>query len=51
MVVRSASDVEQNIVSVERIMHQIDVAPEKPQYIPEATPSSPWPSEGKIEFR
>ncbi|KAJ7281673.1 multidrug resistance-associated ABC transporter [Mycena rebaudengoi] len=50
-VVRSASDVEQNIVSVERIMHQIDVPPEKPQYIPEAKPSEPWPSEGKIEFQ
>ncbi|KAJ7349577.1 ABC transporter type 1, transmembrane domain-containing protein, partial [Mycena albidolilacea] len=35
-VVRSASDVEQNILSVERILHQIDVPPEAPQYIPEA---------------
>ncbi|KAJ7126538.1 P-loop containing nucleoside triphosphate hydrolase protein [Mycena crocata] len=49
--VRSASDVEQNIVSVERILHQIDVPPEKPQYIPEAKPSDNWPSAGRIEFK
>ncbi|KAJ7245130.1 multidrug resistance-associated ABC transporter [Mycena haematopus] len=49
-VVRSASDVEQNIVSVERILHQIDVPPEAPQYIPEAKPKNDWPSQGKIEF-
>ncbi|KAF7309660.1 hypothetical protein MIND_00337100 [Mycena indigotica] len=50
-VVRSASDVEQNIVSVERILHQIEVAPEAPQYIPETKPVADWPSAGKIEFR
>lgn len=48
---RSASDVEQNIVSVERILHQIDVPPEAPQYVEEAKPVEEWPSEGKIEFR
>ncbi|KAJ7043446.1 P-loop containing nucleoside triphosphate hydrolase protein [Mycena alexandri] len=50
-VVRSASDVEQNVVSVERILHQIDVTPESPQYIPEAKPKDDWPSQGKIEFK
>ncbi|KAJ6474594.1 multidrug resistance-associated ABC transporter [Mycena vitilis] len=50
-VVRSASDVEQNIVSVERILHQIEVAPESPQYIPETKPHDGWPSQGKIEFQ
>jgi ABC-type multidrug transport system fused ATPase/permease subunit len=50
-VVRSASEVEQNIVSVERILHQIDVPPEAPQYIPEAKTKDDWPSQGKIEFR
>ncbi|KAJ7449546.1 multidrug resistance-associated ABC transporter [Mycena latifolia] len=49
--VRSASDVEQNIVSVERILHQIDVQPESPHYIPDAKPHESWPSKGKIEFR
>ncbi|KAJ7077902.1 P-loop containing nucleoside triphosphate hydrolase protein [Mycena belliarum] len=50
-VVRSASDVEQNIVSVERILHQIDVSPESPQYIEEAKPNDSWPAHGKIEFQ
>ena len=50
-VVRSASEVEQNIVSVERVLHQTEVSPEAPQEIPEAKPSGVWPSEGLIEFR
>ncbi|KAJ6621301.1 metal resistance protein YCF1 [Mycena sp. CBHHK59/15] len=50
-VVRSASDVETQIVSVERILQQIDVPPEKPQYIPDSKPNGEWPSEGKIEFQ
>nr|GAT42967.1 predicted protein [Mycena chlorophos] len=50
-VVRSASDVEQNIVSVERILHQIEVEPERPHYIEEAKVDDRWPSAGKIEFR
>ncbi|CAK5273937.1 unnamed protein product [Mycena citricolor] len=50
-VVRSASDVEQNIVSVERILHQSDATPEKPQFIEEAKPQAPWPSKGRIEFK
>ncbi|KAK0497158.1 P-loop containing nucleoside triphosphate hydrolase protein [Armillaria luteobubalina] len=36
-VVRSASEVEQNIVSVERILHQSEV-------------TEPWPSKGGVEF-
>lgn len=50
-VVRSASEVEQNIVSVERILHQTEVVQEAPQEIPEMQPSEMWPHEGKIEFR
>ncbi|KAG6828729.1 hypothetical protein H0H92_006917 [Tricholoma furcatifolium] len=50
-VVRSASEVEQNIVSVERILHQTDVQPEAPQEIPENKPSGVWPSRGEVEFR
>ncbi|KAJ7583390.1 ABC transporter type 1, transmembrane domain-containing protein [Mycena floridula] len=49
-VVRSASEVEQNIVSVERILHQIDVTPEAPHEIPEFKPVGLWPSRGQIEF-
>ncbi|KAG5642913.1 hypothetical protein DXG03_001884 [Asterophora parasitica] len=50
-VVRSASEVEQNIVSVERILHQTEVKPEAPQEIPENKPSEVWPSKGEVEFR
>jgi len=50
-VVRSASEVEQNIVSVERILHQTEVEPEAPQELPERKPLGTWPSEGAIEFR
>ncbi|TFY83303.1 hypothetical protein EWM64_g713 [Hericium alpestre] len=49
-VVRSASEVEQNIVSVERILHYIELEPEAPYEIPDAVPDN-WPSDGKIEFR
>ncbi|KAF8074805.1 multidrug resistance-associated ABC transporter [Lyophyllum atratum] len=49
-VVRSASEVEQNIVSVERILHQTEVKPEAPLEIPENKPSEMWPSKGEIEF-
>ncbi|KAF9457511.1 multidrug resistance-associated ABC transporter [Collybia nuda] len=49
-VVRSASEVEQNIVSVERILHQTEVPSEAPQEIPENKPGEVWPSQGKVEF-
>lgn len=48
--VRSASEVEQNIVSVERILHQIDVKPEAPDEVPDTKPSQEWPATGAIEF-
>ncbi|KAH7102795.1 metal resistance protein ycf1 [Auriculariales sp. MPI-PUGE-AT-0066] len=50
-VVRSASEVEQNIVSVERILHYVGLEPEAPEYIEESKPKGEWPSEGKVEFR
>jgi len=49
--VRSASEVEQNIVSVERILHQTRVEPEAPHEIPDTKPDGLWPSQGAIEFR
>lgn len=48
--VRSASEVEQNIVSVERILHYIQLQPEAPAEIPDTVPEA-WPSRGEIEFR
>lgn len=50
-VVRSASEVEQNVVSVERILHYIKLDPEAPYEKPESKPEEHWPEEGGIEFR
>ncbi|KAL0574610.1 hypothetical protein V5O48_007360 [Marasmius crinis-equi] len=49
-VVRSASEVEQNMVAVERILHQIDVPSEAPLESPESKPTEAWPSRGEIIF-
>jgi hypothetical protein len=49
--VRSASEVEQNIVSVEHILHQTPVEPEASHEIPDTKPDGLWPSQGAIEFR
>jgi hypothetical protein len=48
--VRSASEVEQNIVSVERIMHYISIPPEAPYEVASKIDEA-WPSRGEIEFR
>jgi len=48
--VRSASEVEQNIVSVERILHQTEVTPEAPHEITARKPEGEWPCRGEIEF-
>ncbi|KAH9935900.1 metal resistance protein YCF1 [Epithele typhae] len=48
--VRSASEVEQNIVSVERILHYIELEPEAPWEVADVVPEQ-WPAEGKVEFR
>jgi hypothetical protein len=50
-VVRSASEVEQNIVSVERILHQTREKSEAPYEIPSMKPTGVWPSRGVIEFK
>ncbi|PIL25024.1 ATP-binding cassette transporter [Ganoderma sinense ZZ0214-1] len=48
--VRSASEVEQNIVSVERILHYIELKPEPPWEVPGTVPED-WPAKGEIEFK
>ncbi|CAO1618700.1 unnamed protein product [Sympodiomycopsis kandeliae] len=51
-VVRSASEVEQNIVSVERAIQYAELAPEAPYLSKEEdAPPAYWPSEGAIEFK
>jgi len=49
--VRSASEVEQNIVSVERMLQYIELKPEAPYEIPETQPEGAWPTDGRVEFR
>ncbi|UZJ53839.1 hypothetical protein CBS101457_003159 [Exobasidium rhododendri] len=48
-VVRSASEVEQNIVSVERVLSYSETEPEAPYEVDEKPPTG-WPRQGKIEF-
>ncbi|CAE6457349.1 unnamed protein product [Rhizoctonia solani] len=50
-VVRSASEVEQNLVSVERVVNYINLEPEAPLEIPDAAPPVGWPKNGEIEFK
>ena len=44
------SEVEQNIVSVERILFYVKLSPEAPAEIAGAVPVD-WPTEGEVEFR
>lgn len=49
-IVRSATEVETNIVSIERIQEYIDLPSEAPLVIPENRPDDSWPAEGAIVF-
>ena len=44
------SEVEQNVVSVERILHYTNLEPEAPAEIPDVIPEQ-WPTKGEVEFR
>ncbi|CDU22833.1 probable YCF1-Vacuolar ABC transporter responsible for vacuolar sequestration of glutathione-S-conjugates [Sporisorium scitamineum] len=50
-VVRSASEVEQNIVSVERVMSYTDLVSEAPYEVPDQAPPSDWPSKGEVSMQ
>ncbi|GAA5830633.1 hypothetical protein JCM11251_002541 [Rhodosporidiobolus azoricus] len=49
-IVRSATEVETNIVSVERVQEYIQLPPEAPLEIPEKKPAAEWPQTGTIKF-
>jgi len=49
-IVRSASEVETNIVSIERIQEYIELPSEAPLVIDKHRPADDWPSEGGIIF-
>ena len=52
MLVRAASEVEQNVVSVERITHYANNLPaEAPRELPDSKAPADWPSKGQVEFR
>ena len=44
------SEVEQNIVSVERILHYVKLEPEAPAELPGIDPED-WPTQGEVEFK
>lgn len=48
--VRSATEVETNIVSVERVQEYMDLKPEAPLYIPATEPAADWPQEGSLTY-
>ncbi|XP_046388373.1 multidrug resistance-associated protein 1 isoform X3 [Ischnura elegans] len=49
--VRMTSDVETNIVAVERIKEYGETEQEAPWELPSSTPPPEWPSEGRVEFK
>ncbi|TKY85683.1 hypothetical protein EX895_005223 [Sporisorium graminicola] len=50
-VVRSASEVEQNIVSVERVVSYTDLVSEAPYEVADQAPPSDWPSKGEVSMQ
>jgi ABC-type multidrug transport system fused ATPase/permease subunit len=49
--VRMTSDIETNIVSVERINEYSQLKPEAPWEIPEKKPATNWPETGQIQYK
>lgn len=50
--VRQTAEVENNMNSVERIVHYAEeVEQEAPRELPEKDPVAPWPAGGQVEFR
>lgn len=48
--VRMASDIETNIVSVERVHEYTELTPEAPWEIPSMKPPINWPTTGEIQY-
>ncbi|KAF9162294.1 hypothetical protein DFQ26_003685 [Actinomortierella ambigua] len=49
--VRQYTEIETNIVSVERLKEYVDLAPEAPEIIEGHRPPVDWPSQGRVDFR
>ena len=50
LLVRNTSEIEANIVSVERIHEYAELTPEAPWEIPERKPPVHWPTRGNIRY-
>jgi ABC-type multidrug transport system fused ATPase/permease subunit len=50
LLVRTTSEIETNIVSVERINEYAELTPEAPWEIPERKPPMHWPTNGSIQY-
>ncbi len=50
LLVRTTSEIETNIVSVERINEYAELTPEAPWEIPERKPPMHWPTNGRIQY-
>ena len=50
LLVRTSSEIETNIVSVERIDEYAELKPEAPWEIPAKKPSPNWPTNGNIQY-
>ena len=51
MFLRNSSDLENNVVSLERIKEYSTIASEAPWYIPGNSLPSDWPKQGQIRFK
>ncbi|SCV73559.1 BQ2448_7485 [Microbotryum intermedium] len=49
-IVRSATEVETNIVSVERVQEYIELKPEAPLYVKATEPDASWPQSGSLTY-
>lgn len=48
--VRQYTEIESNIVSVERLKEYVELTPEAPETIPYHRPPQEWPAEGRVDF-
>ncbi|KAK3829999.1 MAG: multi drug resistance-associated protein MRP [Linnemannia gamsii] len=48
--VRQYTEIESNIVSVERLKEYVELTPEAPETIPDHRPPHEWPAEGRVDF-
>ncbi|KAF9199094.1 hypothetical protein BGZ49_010827 [Haplosporangium sp. Z 27] len=48
--VRQYTEIESNIVSVERLQEYVELKPEAPEIIDDYRPPQGWPAQGRIEF-